>query len=65
VERAERITSEANLWADMGSRARMQDVLVQARSLGLEPRVLSPVPEWADARYLQGIGETECAGMQR
>eukprot|EP00966_Prymnesium_polylepis_P322713 7378956-Prymnesium_polylepis.1 len=42
LEAAERITSKANLWADLGSRGRIADVLAQAAALGLSSRQISP-----------------------
>ena len=46
LEAGERITSKANLWADWGSRGRLEDVLVQARHLGLEPRRVDIDARW-------------------
>ena len=46
VEAAERITSEANLWADLGSRSAAKEVLSQAERLGLRWRLVEPPPEW-------------------
>jgi hypothetical protein len=46
VEACERITSKANLWADMGSRARVGELMAQAASLGLSVRRVETPPEW-------------------
>jgi hypothetical protein len=45
-EATERITSKANLWADLGSRARVADVMAQAAALGLAVRRVEPPAEW-------------------
>ena len=50
-EAAERITSAANLWADLGSRSAAEEVFSQAAALGLTVRVLQPSPSW---RYSYG-----------
>ena len=46
VEACERITSKANLWADMGSRARVSELMSQAESLGLSVRRVETPPQW-------------------
>ena len=48
-EAAERVTSKANLWADMLSRGGVGDVLVQAVALGLRPRRVAVPPAWRHA----------------
>ena len=45
-EATERITSKANLWADLGSRARVADVMAQAAALGLMVRRVEPPSAW-------------------
>jgi hypothetical protein len=45
-EATERITSKANLWADLGSRARVADVMAQAAALGLTVRRVEPPSAW-------------------
>ena len=45
-EATERITSKANLWADMGSRARVAEMLEQATQLGLTPRRVDEPAQW-------------------
>jgi hypothetical protein len=46
AEKAERVTSAANLWADLGSRAEMAELLAQAEQLGLRARRLQPPADW-------------------
>ena len=46
LEAAERITSKANLWADLGSRGCIADVLDQAAALGLSSRQIFPELGW-------------------
>jgi hypothetical protein len=57
VEAAARITSKANLWADLGSRGRLDDVLQQASAAGLAPRRVLVSAEW------RALGETDCSPM--
>jgi hypothetical protein len=45
-EASERITSKANVWADLGSRARVGEVLEQAARLGLRVKRVQTPPEW-------------------
>ena len=47
-ESAERITSEANLWADQGSRGDIQLVVQQARAFGLHTRRVNIPEGWRD-----------------
>ena len=49
TEASARITSAANLWADLGSRGKIGDVLAQARALGLTPHRVSPPATWMSA----------------
>ena len=52
VESARRITSKANLWADLGSRGRIREVCEAAESFGLSPRRV-PVPAaWRELTWL-------------
>ena len=46
AEATERITSKANLWADMLSRGAERDVRRQAAALGLRPRRVEVPPAW-------------------
>ena len=46
AEKAERVTSKANLWADLGSRSAMGELLRQAARVGLRPRRLATPPYW-------------------
>ena len=48
LEWSERITSKANLWADLGSRGRIDEVVRQAQRLGLSCRELYPSAAWRD-----------------
>ena len=52
LEAAERVGSKSNLWADLASRGRLDDVLQQAHQLGLRTRVVEPVAEWQSADWL-------------
>lgn len=52
LEAAERVGSKSNLWADLASRGRLDDVLQQAHQLGLRTRVIEPVAEWQSADWL-------------
>eukprot|EP00900_Chrysochromulina_parva_P019137 jgi/Chrpa1/27224/Chrysochromulina_OHIO_Genome00025751-RA len=49
LEAAERITTGANLWADLGSRLQASEVIRQAQALGLRVRVVEAPPEWRRA----------------
>ena len=47
LEAAERITSKANLWADLGSRKKMAEVIRQAAALGIvKSRCITPPSLW-------------------
>ena len=47
LEAAERITSKANLWADLGSRGKMAEVIRQAAALGIvKSRCITPPSLW-------------------
>ena len=46
LEVAERITTKANLWADMGSRSAAPDVIRQAEQLGLRWRIVEVPRGW-------------------
>ena len=49
LEASERITSKANLWADLGSREQISEVIRQAAALGFSERRL-PLPKgWMEA----------------
>ena len=47
-ESAERISTHANLWADLGSRSAVTEVERQAEALGLRVLHLQPPEEWRD-----------------
>ena len=51
LEAAERVTTGANLWADLGSRKRANEVVRQAQALGLRVRVVEAPPEWRAAAW--------------
>ena len=51
LEAAERVTTDANLWADHGSRLRASEVDRQAQLLGLRFRVVEAPPEWRGASW--------------
>ena len=51
LEAAERITTGANLWADLGSRLQASEVIRQAQALGLRVRVVEAPPEWRRATW--------------
>ena len=46
LETSERITSKANLWADLGSREQIAEVIDQAAALDLSARRIHPAAEW-------------------
>jgi hypothetical protein len=51
LEAAERVTTGANLWADLGSRLQATEVVRQAQALGLRVRVVEAPPEWRGAAW--------------
>ena len=51
-EGAERIGSRSNLWADLGSRGRGDEVVRQAAALGRSTRRVAVAPEWESAAWL-------------
>ena len=51
AEAAERITSAANLWADLGSRGKLAEMLAQAHALGLSTRRVLVPPGWLGYCY--------------
>ena len=53
AEAAERITSAANLWADLGSRGKLAEMLAQAHALGLSTRRVQVPPGWRE--MLSGV----------
>jgi hypothetical protein len=60
AEAAERITSAANLWADLGSRGKLAEMLAQAHALGLSTRRVPVPPGWrAMLRGVSGGPGTE------
>ena len=55
AEAAARITSQANLWADLGSRGAVAEMVQQARALGLTARRVELPADWrATVGLLQG-----------
>ena len=48
AEAVRRVTSQANLWADLGSRGDVEMVLQQAAALGMRTRVLDVPGAWRD-----------------
>ena len=46
VEAAERITTHANLWADLGSRLQVGEMVRQATTFGLRPREVEAPAAW-------------------
>jgi hypothetical protein len=46
LESPERITSKANLWSDLGSRGRIDEMLKQAVAMKLRAVQLQPPPRW-------------------
>ena len=47
-EACERITSKSNLWADMGSRARVAELMAQASRLGFSTRRVAVPSGWRE-----------------
>jgi hypothetical protein len=62
VEQARRITSKANLWADLGSRHRLADALRQAEQLGLQPRRVHVPCAWRETAELCRIAVADHGG---
>ena len=54
-EAAERIGSKSNLWADLGSRGRINAVVEQAAQLGLAARRVEPPAGWQSPDWLLGL----------
>ena len=53
LEESRRITSKANLWADLGSRGQMAAAVQQAAAWGLKgAREVAVCPEWRDTSAL-------------
>ena len=52
VEAAARVTSANNVWADWGSRARLDDMVLAVRALGLRARRIPIPPAWRDTSAL-------------
>jgi hypothetical protein len=63
AEAAERVTSKANLWADLASRGRTDDVLRQAEALGLRHRRVDVPAEWRE--LLGELAAAACEGSER
>jgi hypothetical protein len=62
MEQARRITSKANLWADLGSRRRLADALRQAEQLGLSARRVHVPCAWRDSTELCEIALADHGG---
>ena len=56
-ESSERISTHANLWADLGSRQQWREVAMQAKSLGLRARIVRPPAAWRDTSGLRAMTE--------
>ena len=56
-ESPERISTHANLWADLGSRQEWREVATQAKGLGLRVRVVRPPAAWRDTSGLRAMRE--------
>ena len=54
-EAPERISSKSNLWADLGSRGRSEEVVVQAAALGLSTKRVAVVAEWRSIGWLLNV----------
>ena len=63
LEASERITSKANLWADLGSRGGLDEVVAQAAALNLTAREVLVSSEWSDcaARAVQVVQQAEAS----
>jgi hypothetical protein len=61
MEESRRITSKANLWADLGSRRQMPAMLRQAAALGLRVREATVPAEWRDTSALCDIARARDA----
>ena len=57
VETAHRVTTSANVWADLGSRGAVDDVLCRAAAMGLRPCRVSVPPPWRDTSALLALDE--------
>jgi hypothetical protein len=62
VEQSRRITSKANLWADLGSRRQLAAVLQQAERLGLSARRVAVPCAWRDTTELCDIALADHGG---
>ena len=56
-EAPERVSSKSNLWADLGSRGRSEEVVAQALHLGLSSTRLVVAAEWASMDWLLVLPE--------
>ena len=56
-EAPERIGSKSNLWADLASRGRSNDVVRQATALQLRVRHVAVPPGWESAGWLRQLGD--------
>ena len=54
-EAPERISSKSNLWADLGSRGRSEEVVAQAVTLGLSTRQVAVATEWESIGWLLDV----------
>ena len=68
MESAERITSESNLWADLGSRDAVLEVERQAHSLGYKFNLVVSPKDWRETstwrRDLETAAHSPATSMQ-
>ena len=61
LEAAHRITTKANLWADLGSRRAAGEMVAQAQSLGLDAHQLHTPAEWQSLlQRMEACGRDSC-----
>ena len=54
-EAAERVGSRSNLWADLGSRGKSEEVVRQAAALGWSVRRVPAAEDWATPEWLLSV----------
>ena len=57
METAHRVTTTANVWADLGSRGAVDDVICRAVAMGLRPRRVHVPVAWRDTSTLVALDE--------
>jgi hypothetical protein len=62
VEQARRITSKANLWADLGSRRQLAAALRQAEQMGLHTRRVGVPCAWRDTAEMCELAVADHGG---